>query len=102
MWVLNSMISDTLSTKKKKPIDVQIYDYKQCFDSLWLEECLNDMYSGGLRDDKFNLLHNANSLVNIAVRTPEGKTKSGNIENVVMFSDQCFVVSRWTSLVRNV
>ena len=87
MWVLNSMISDTLSTKKKKPIDVQIYDYKQCFDSLWLEECLNDMYSGGLRDDKFNLLHNANSLVNIAVRTPVGKTKSGNIENVVIQGD---------------
>ena len=63
--MLNSVICDTLSTKKKKPIDIQIYDYKQCFDSLWLEECLNDMYAGGLQDDKFNLLYNANSVVDI-------------------------------------
>ena len=72
LWVLNSIICDALSSKKKSPIDVQIYDYKQCFDGL--EECLNDMYSGGFKDDKFNLLYNAKSLINIAVRTPVGKT----------------------------
>ena len=87
IWVVNSIITDTLSTKKKKPVDIQIYDYKQCFDSLWLEECLNDMYEGGLKDNKLNLLHNANSLVNIAVRTPVGKTESGDIENVVIQGD---------------
>ena len=68
-------------------MDIQIYDYKQCFDSLWLEECLNDMYSGGLQDDKLNLLYTANNLVNIAVRTPVGKTDSGDIENVVIQGD---------------
>ena len=87
IWVVNSIITDTLSTKKKKPVDIQIYDYKQCFDSLWLEECLNDMYEGGLKDNKSNLLHIANSLVNIAVRTPVGKTESGDIENVVIQGD---------------
>ena len=46
--------------KEEKTIDIQIHDYKQCFDSLWLEECLNDIYSGGLKDDKFNLLYSAN------------------------------------------
>ena len=87
IWVVNSIICDTLSIKKKKPVDIQIYDYKQCFDSLWLEECLNDMYEGGMRDDKLNLLHNANSLVNIVVRTPVGKTESGDIKNVVIQGD---------------
>ena len=85
--VLNSIICDTLSVKSKKPIDIQIYDYKQCFDSLWLEECLNDMYAGGLQDDKLNLLHNANTHVNIAVRTPVGKTERGSIHNVVIQGD---------------
>ena len=85
--MVNSIICDTLSTKRKKPIDIQIYDYKQCFDGLWLEECLNDMYTGGLQDDKLNLLHEANSLVNIAVRTPVGKTSSGDINNVVIQGD---------------
>ena len=44
IWVINGIISDVLSTKKKNPIDIQIFDYKQCFDSLWLEECMNDMF----------------------------------------------------------
>ena len=60
-------------------MNIQIYDYKQCFDSLWLE--------GGLKDNKLNLLHNANSSVNIAVRTPVGKTESGDIKNVVIQGD---------------
>ena len=87
VWVLNSIICDTLSSKAKKSIDLQIYDYKQCFDSLWLEECLNDMYSGGLKDDKLNLLYSANQLVNIAIRTPVGKTEVGSIEKVVIQGD---------------
>ena len=45
------------------------------------------MYSGGLKDDKLNLLYNANSLVNVAIRTPVRKTESGNIENVVIEGD---------------
>ena len=49
--VLNGVICDVLSTKKKTPIDLQIYDYKQCFDSLWLQECMNDMYDSGVKDD---------------------------------------------------
>ena len=44
--ILDSMINETLSSNKKHPIDVQIYDYKQCFDGLWLEECLNDSTVG--------------------------------------------------------
>ena len=87
IWVLNSVICDVLSSKKKKSIDIGIYDYRQCFDSLWLEECLNDMYAGGLQNDKFNLLYEANADVNIAVRTPVGKTEEGNIKNVVLQGD---------------
>ena len=34
---LNFNILDVLSTKTKSPIHVQIFDYKQCFDTLWLE-----------------------------------------------------------------
>ena len=87
IWVVNSIICDVLDSKKKKPIDIQIYDYKQCFDSLWLEECMNDMFSGGLKDEKFNLLYNANSLVNIVVRTPIGKSESSSIRKAVIQGD---------------
>ena len=57
IWIVNGIIADVLSSKSKKPIDLQIYDYKQCFNSLWLQECMNDLYSAGLDDDKFALLY---------------------------------------------
>ena len=87
IWVVNSVIHDVLRTKKKKPIDIIIYDYKQCFDGLWLEETLNDLYDGGLNDDKFNLLHSANKSVELVIKTPIGKTNKGTIHNVVMQGD---------------
>ena len=37
IWIVNGVISDIASSKSKKPIDIQIFDYKQCFDSLWIQ-----------------------------------------------------------------
>ena len=85
--IVHGIISDVLSTKTKKPIDIQIFDYKQCFDSLWLKECLNDFYSAGVQDNKFALLYNINSSVNIAVKTPVGKTDRENISEVITQGD---------------
>ena len=87
LWIVHGVISDVLSTKAKKSIDIQIFDYKQCFDSLWLQECLNDFYSAGVQDDKLALLYNINSDVNIAIRTPVGKTTRENIHNVITQGD---------------
>ena len=87
VWVLNSILHEALSSNKKHPVDIQIYDYRQCFDGLWLEECLNDMYSGGLKDNNFNVLHNANSNVKIVVKTPVGKTNQESIQNVIIQGD---------------
>ena len=70
IWIVNGIICDVLSGKKKIPIDLQIFDYRQCFDSLWVEDCMNDLYMGGLRDDKFALLYNINQLVRVAIKTP--------------------------------
>ena len=30
LWIVNGIISDVLSSKSKKPVDIQIFDYKQC------------------------------------------------------------------------
>ena len=87
IWVLNGVICDILSNKKITPVDLQIFDYKQCFDGLWLEECMNDMYLGGIQDDKFALLYNVNTHINVAVKTPVGKTDRGVIKNAVTQGD---------------
>ena len=76
-----------MSTRKKTPVDIQIVDYKQCFDTLWLEECLNDLYDSGVRDDKLALLYNINSHVNVAVKTPVGITDRKSINNVITQGD---------------
>ena len=87
IWIVNGIISDVLSSKKNIPIDIGIYDYRQCFDSLWLKECMNDLYTAGLDDDRFALLYNINSDVNISVKTPVGKTERQNIQNVITQGD---------------
>ena len=68
-------------------MDLQIFDYKQCFDSLWLEECMNDMFRGGIQDDRFTLLYNINTYVNLAVKTPVGKTGRRVITNAIIQGD---------------
>ena len=58
-------------------IDIQIYDIEKCFDSLWLEECLNDLYNTVPechRNDQISLLFETNASNHVAVKTPAGIT----------------------------
>ena len=87
VWLLNGIITDVLSSKKKRPIDVQIFDYRQCFDSLWLEECLNDLYDSGVKNDNLALLYNVNKHVKVAVKTPVGKTTRKSIFSAITQGD---------------
>ena len=77
---------------------------------------MNDFYSAGLQDDKFSLLYNINSNVNIAVRTPVGKTARASINNAITqgdvfgamfcsksvdtFGQECIEESRYTYIYR--
>ena len=87
IWIVNGIITDVKSSKNKKPVDIQVFDYKQCFDALWLQECMNEFYEAGLNDDKFAVLHNSNKIVKIAVRTPVGKTDRTSIKDVITQGD---------------
>ena len=87
IFVVNGIINDVLSSKKNKPIDIQIKDYKQCFDSMWLEETLNDLYEAGVTDDTLAVLYEANKEVNVAVNTPNGLTLRQKIEKIILQGD---------------
>ena len=41
IFVINGVINDVIN-RKEESVDIQILDYKQCFDSLWLIESIND------------------------------------------------------------
>ena len=79
--VINSVIRG-----KEDCIDIQIYDLQQAFDSLWLEDCLNDLVDTlpeEDRDDKVALLHETNQVNMVAVKTAAGLTQRENIPNIV-------------------
>ena len=48
---------------------------------------MNDMFKGGIQDDKFTLLYNINTYVNVAVKTPVGKTGRRVITNAIIQGD---------------
>ena len=60
IFIINGVIHEVLSNKKAHPIDIEVLDFKQCFDSLWLEECMNDLFEAGIDDDNLALIYEAN------------------------------------------
>ena len=49
IFIINGIINEAIRTKSKS-IEIQIMDYSQCFDSLSLEECINDLFDANLRN----------------------------------------------------
>ena len=86
IFVINGIITDILNTKGKA-VDIQILDYKQCFDAMWLEETLNDLYEAGVNDDQLAILYEANKTVDVAVKTPHGLTAREAIKKIIMQGD---------------
>ena len=66
------VMQDVLSSIKKKFIDLHVLDFKQCFDALWFEESLKDMFEGGNKHNMLPFLYEAGRNVNITGKTPSG------------------------------
>ena len=82
IFVINGVINEAL--RKKKNVDIGIKDYRQCFDSMWLKECINDLYNSGVTDDNLNLIFEANRLNKVAVNTPVGITARVEVNEIVL------------------
>ena len=72
LFILNSIISDVSSSKRKHPIDLNIMDFKQMFDSEELEICMNSLYEANIQNDLFALIYQANKTNFFSVKTPGG------------------------------
>ena len=55
IFVLNAVLNSILEGDEDA-LDFQVYDVKETFDSLWLEEVINELYEAGFNNDKLNLL----------------------------------------------
>ena len=76
LFVVYGIINSVLY-EEKSCIDIQIYDIIQAFDSLWLDDCMNDLYDtlpAKQRDDKLALMYDLNVNTAMAVNTPVGQT----------------------------
>ena len=83
IFVLNA-VTNTIVNGNEEDIDAQVFDVEKCFDSLWVQECINDMYETGLDNDNLSLLFLENQNAEIAIKTATGITKRINVKNVIM------------------
>ena len=67
----------------KRPVYIVLYDYSQCFDSLWLEDCLLSLWKLGVNNEILSLLRDLNKECNIIVKTPAGMTEQFTVNNIV-------------------
>ena len=55
LFIINGIIYEHARSQNKKSIYIMIYDAEQCFDSLWQEEVINNLYESGIKNYKLSL-----------------------------------------------
>ena len=83
IFVLNAVMN-SIKKGKEDPVDIQVFDIEKCFDALWLQECINDIYEAGLQNDKLPLHFIENANAKVAIKTSLGVSKRFDIKNIVM------------------
>ena len=66
-----------------KPVYILTYDYAQCFDSLWLEDCLLSLWDLGVSTQLLNMMYKMNKMASVCVNTPHGRTNQFQVERIV-------------------
>ena len=77
-------IQDALSSKKCKPLDLFICDYKTMFDGLDVKTTLNDIYDNGVNDDNWALIYKLYETNYLSINTPVGKTERRLFEREII------------------
>ena len=54
LFVLYAVRNEAI--QKKLCIDLHFMDLSKCFDTLWTQETMNDLYELGVKEDKFSLI----------------------------------------------
>ena len=83
IFVLNA-ISNSVLKGQEEDVDIQVFDIEKCFDALWAQECINDIYDAGLTNDKLPLLFLENMNAQCAVKVNNCKSKRIDIKNTIM------------------
>ena len=82
LFIINSILNEAV--QEHIEIDILISDYKQCFDSLWLDEVSNDFFENGVQNRNLAVMYEANKVNRVSVMTPSGVSAETVIEKIVM------------------
>ena len=80
--VVHAVVNEAHS--EKLCIDIQFTDIKQCFDSIWLEEAMNDLFDSGVTTRSLNLFYEGNKRTRMCVETQFGQSDRVELGKVVM------------------
>ena len=83
------VITNLASKVKGKSCDIATYDIEECFDAMWAQETINDMWDAGCRDNTLSLLHMENQSAQVVVKIAAGKLDPVHRKNFIM---QCGVM----------
>ena len=83
LFVINAILMSA-NSKHVKPVDVVVTDIQKCFDTMWAQESLNDLYDLGFKNDKLSLLACEDETAEVVIKTSVGKTKRISIHNIIM------------------
>ena len=62
---------------------LSLYDFKQCFDSMWLQDSTISLRNIGIESEKIALIKKLNENSKIVVKTPVGNTEEFVVKNIV-------------------
>ena len=82
LFIVNGVVN--YAKQEKIEVDINLYDIAKCFDSMWYEETMNDLWDVGLQNDKFAVIAKLNENCNIAVKTPVGITDRFLVNKIEM------------------
>ena len=80
LFVLYAAVNDGSAPN----FDIQGYDVIKCFDEMWYEETLNDLWDVKIQDDKFALISKLDEKCKIVVKTPCGVTDNFELERIAL------------------
>ena len=66
-----------------KPIYITTYDFRQAFDSLWIQDCILALQRLGVENYLLQLIYELNKKTIVQVKTPYGLTEPSEITDVV-------------------
>ena len=79
-FIMRCLINHALYLGRK--LFITTYDYKQCFDKLWLQEALLSQWRLGVHPEFIKLMLELNKISEIAVKTPFGETDRFRVNSI--------------------